>query len=145
MAGVIAGSNNPNGIIQWTYPKGNTEPRVNLHKPDGRIVDQAILDNYDKMFNDKLKLAATDDTWLEPIAKSANAKNGIKAKNINFQTYIMNNTTNKDFVKNNGTEGGAFNDGVFYSVTLKALINYKLEKNYKDSVYMLDIHKPPLL
>jgi len=126
-----------NGVMQWKYPTGTKEQPTQLHKPDGSIVDQAILDNYNKMFNDKLKLAVNDNTWLEPIATSANEKNTNKQQNINFQTYIMNNIVNKNLVRNNGTEGKAFNDGTFYIVTLKALINYRLEQNYKDTDWMI--------
>jgi hypothetical protein len=135
---VIGGQANgkSTGIMQWTYPVGNTEPKVQLHKQDGSVADQAVLDSYNKMFNDKLKLASNDNAWLTKIAGLSNSKNKDKNKNINFQTYILNNIQDKSLVKNNGTEGQPFNDGVFYAITLKAAINFRLQNGYRDTEWM---------
>ena len=135
---VIGGmtSGKSNGIMQWTYPVGTTEPKVSLHLPNGTVAPQAILDNYNKLFNDKLKLASNDDAWLTKIAGLCNSKNKDKKKNVNFQTYILNNIQDKSLVKNNGTEGKPFNDGTFYAITLKAALNFRIQNNYRDTEWM---------
>ena len=134
IGGMVNGKSN--GIMQWTYPVGNNEPKVNLHTQNGGVADQAILDNYNNAFNEKLKVASNDTAWLTKIAGLCNNKNKDKNKNINFQTYILNNIQDKSLVKNNGTEGQPFNDGVFYAITLKAAINFRLQNGYRDTEWM---------
>jgi hypothetical protein len=135
---VIGGqtSGKSNGIMQWQYPTGTKEKPAQLHKPDGSIVDQTILDAYDALFNQKLNAASEDVAWLTKIAKAAFAKNPDKVKNKNFQTYLMTLIQDKSLVKDNGN-GGPFNDGIFYAVTMKAAIKFRLQSGYKDSAYMI--------
>jgi hypothetical protein len=132
-----------NGIMQWKYPEGTKEKPAQLHKPDGSVADQAILSAYDALFNQKLNALCEDAAKLKTIADLAFAKNQTKAKNINFQTYLMTLIQDKTLVKDNG-EGGPFNDGIFHAVTTKAAIKFRLEQNYRDSAYMLG-KQPPLL
>ena len=124
------------GVMTWQYPVVDKENPIQLHKQDGSIVDNATLDAYDTLFNQKLEEASNDITWLTKVAKLAFAKNTDKTKNKNFQTYLMSLIKDKSLVKDNGN-GGAFNDGVFYAVTMKAAIKYRLEQGYKDSAYMI--------
>jgi hypothetical protein len=135
--GGSAGGKNT-GVMTWQYPAVDKENPIQLHKPDGSIVDQATLDAYDTLFNQKLDAASNDNTWLTKVAKLAFAKNTDKTKNKNFQTYLMSliKDEHKSLVKDNGS-GGPFNDGVFYAVTMKAAIKYRLDQGYKDSAYMI--------
>ncbi len=138
---VIAGEDigGQTGIYEWQYPIGTTEPPTKLHKFDGSLVDQSSIDQYDKLFNEKLNNASEDNNWLNKVAKIANNKlssDDNLQKNINFQTFIMNNIQDKSLVINNGTKGQPFNDGVFYSVTLKAAIKFKLQNGYRDSEWI---------
>ena len=134
--GRTAGTNKTNGIMSWVYPKGTKEAPVKLYDERGQIVNQAILDAYDKLFNDKLSQATNDDGWLNEMGKAAFTANPDIEKNKLLQQYLVNTITDKNLVKDNGS-GGAFVDGQFHSVTMKALINVRIQKGYRDSGYMI--------
>jgi hypothetical protein len=144
MAGNVAGSQKPTGIVQWTYPVGTTEPKVQLHKQDGQIADTSVLSAYDKLFNQKLNALSDDMGQMKILGDKAMAVNQNTDQNIKLQTHIMNTIIDKTLVKDNGTPGGAFNDGTFNSVTLRAGIKLKIQNNYSDSTWMLK-HVPPLI
>ena len=134
--GRTAGTNKTNGIMSWVYPKGTKEAPVKLYDERGQIVNQTILDAYDKLFNDKLSQATNDDGWLNEMGKAAFTANPDIEKNKLLQQYLVNTITDKNLVKDNGS-GGAFVDGQFHSVTMKALINVRIQKGYRDSGYMI--------
>jgi hypothetical protein len=140
--GVIAGTNKPSGFVQWVYPAGTSEPKIDLHTKsnkigdDGKIADQSVLKSYDALFNQKLNSLSEDTAALSELGSKAMSANPNKKLNQKFQTYIMANITDKTLVKDNG-EGGPFNDGIFHAVTLKAAIKLKLQNNYSDSSWSI--------
>ena len=134
--GVIAGTNKPSGTVEWVYPAGTSEPKVNLHIANGQIADQSVLKGYDTLFNQKLNSLSEDTAALSELGGKAMAANPNKDLNKKFQTYLMSNITDKTLVKDNG-EGGPFNDGVFHAITLKAAIKQKLQNNYSDSSWAI--------
>lgn len=129
------GSQGETGLISWTYPK-DTKDTISVYT--NGVLDNTKKTTYDEEFMKRLNTALNDTNWLnDRVSEINNSLINIKDDITPFQTYIMNNIKNKDLVKDNGS-GGEFNDGQFGIVTLKAFINYVMQKlNNLDSEYLI--------
>ena len=125
-----------NGKISWMYPK-YVDQTPGFDTYENGTLDATKVAAYDKQYNIILQQALADTPWCNKIISLINPAQWNQSQIINFQTQIANNITNKALVASNGG-GGAFNDGTYGIVTLRAFATYKMQlMNNQDSKYLI--------